>query len=166
MLVGGPRKLYVNDSHRKRKARSNGHNPDIGADDPDANTDIPAVEPGRCRAGLDSWLEGRESSLAASLVAAARSLADEVDADPSSSPLWGRYSTLLGQLTEHHLDVDTYGLRRAEQAVAWVNGGEARCTGCERIVHSCPYCSKTRGQGVRVAWAEPVHPDDAYPEID
>ena len=165
MLVGGPRKLYVDDSHRKRKARRNGSEPDIEADNPDADADIPAVEPGRCRDGLERWLDGRETSLASSLVAASRALADQVDANPSSSPLWGRYSTLLGQLTEHHLAVDVYEGRRTDQAIAYVQGGQVRCEGCERVLYACPYCRKGDGDGVRVGWAVPEHPDDAYPAL-
>ena len=172
-LHGGPRQRFASDACRKRAARNGRPDPDTYPDIADADADIypdtdtpPPVEAGRCRAGLESWLDGRETSLASSLVEAARALADELDADPSSSPLWGRYSTLLGQLTEHHLDVDLYGLRRTEQAVAYVHGGQVRCAGCERVVHSCPYCRKGDGDGLRFGWAEPVHPDDAYPALN
>ena len=161
----------MDDAHRKRAARVGGSDPDTDpdadTDNPDTDADIaPPVEAGRCRAGLESWLRDRESALASSLVEAARALADELDADPSSSPLWGRYSTLLAQLTEHHLDVDAYALRRAEQAVAYVQGGQARCSGCERVLHSCPYCRSGDGDGVQVGWAEPAHPDDSWPALN
>jgi hypothetical protein len=65
-------------------------NADIGA-----NADIPALVPGRCREGLDEWLEGLLDVDAPALVAHCRVLADEVDRDPRSSALHGRYTAAL-----------------------------------------------------------------------
>jgi hypothetical protein len=54
---------------------------------------------GRVRGGLEAWLNTRED-LPEVLVASARVLADELDAASDSSPLWGRYTTLMQALTE------------------------------------------------------------------
>ena len=169
IIVGSRRRRFVDDAHRKRFARaagSNGHRPDTDADNADTdadNADQPEVVAGRCREGLEEWLDNREGSLSQAVVSACRALADEVDAKPSSSPLWGRYSQLLGQLVEHATDVDEYESKRSNQAVAYVLGGEVRCEGCERVVHSCPYCHNKQKNQLR--WAYPLHPDEAYPAL-
>ena len=54
---------------------------------------------GRVRGGLEAWLNTREA-LPEVLVSSARVLADELDAASDSSPLWGRYTTLIQALTE------------------------------------------------------------------
>jgi hypothetical protein len=63
---------------------------------------------GRTRAGLEAWIARQNVELPEMLVAAARSLADEVDRDPDASPLWGRYLDCLRQLQEPK-----------QRAVAW-----------------------------------------------
>ena len=106
-LCGGPRQRFASDACRKRAARvgrsepdTNADNADTDADNPDTDTDTPFVEPGRCRAGLERWLVEVDTAPAV-LVEHCRLLADEVDRDPDSSPLHGRYSTALGQLVAH-----------------------------------------------------------------
>lgn len=60
-----------------------------------------AVEPGRCRAGLEAWIgTDPDPDLPQALVEAGRALADEVDAAPRNSPLWGRYTAILTALVE------------------------------------------------------------------
>jgi len=169
-IVGSRRRRFVDDTHRKRFARavgSNGHKATVDADtDPDMSDmsdTVPEIAAGRCREGLEEWLDGRESSLSQAVVSACRALSDEVDAKPSSSPLWGRYSQLLGQLVEHATSVDEYEQKRTAQAIAFVMGGEVRCHGCERVVSSCPYCHNTAKNMLR--WAYPLHPDKAYPPL-
>jgi hypothetical protein len=91
---GNPRKLYVDNTHRMRAARSgNGH---VAVDVEPSPLD---TEPGRARAGLETWLAD-VGELPTVLVEAARVLADQVDAEPSDSPLWGRYSHLLAALID------------------------------------------------------------------
>jgi hypothetical protein len=55
----------------------------------------PKVVAKRARAGLESWLEERRD-VPSVLVESARALADEVDARPGDSPLWGRYLDCFG----------------------------------------------------------------------
>lgn len=97
-IVGAPSKRFVDDAHRKRASRQsdNGH---ATADVPPVRSDTPALVRGRVRAGLEEWLADRPG-LAGSVTSAARVLADQLDAAPDHSPLWGRYSTVLGQLVE------------------------------------------------------------------
>jgi len=67
---------------------------------------LPVGEPGRVRAGLEAWIEKRavRSDLPEVTVAAARVLADELDADTSASPLWGRYTAILETLTVSQIE--------------------------------------------------------------
>jgi hypothetical protein len=76
-LRGPNSKRFINDSHRKRAARSSATK----------------------RLGLEAFL-GVATDLPASLVEAARALADAVDANPDDSPLWGRYTAILDDLHE------------------------------------------------------------------
>lgn len=116
VIRGSPRKRFVSDAHRKRSARArNGHEPDADAliVDPDTNPDTnpdtdpdgtrtpqrPDTEPGRCREGLEEWLRDHWD-LPSALVEHCRTLADEVDADPTRSPIHGRYTSALAALIE------------------------------------------------------------------
>jgi hypothetical protein len=67
----------------------------------------PKVAANRARAGLEAWLEDQRD-VPSVLVESARVLADEVDARPGDSPLWGRYLDCLRQLTGPE-----------QQAIAW-----------------------------------------------
>jgi hypothetical protein len=118
-LKGSRARRFVDNAHRMRArktrvaAEKRIHSP---AADPSAkkpaeeqmNTVIVQHEPspppngtmGRTRAGLEVWIARQELELPESLVAAARSLADEVDREPDASPLWGRYLDALRQLQE------------------------------------------------------------------
>ena len=114
----------MDDSHRKRAARSGTSDADIDADidadNPDigdAYPDTPDAEVGRCRTGLDEWL-AEVSDVPAALVAHCRMLADEVDADPDNSPLHGRYSTALGQLAAHVEIISETERARLESALS------------------------------------------------
>ena len=53
---------------------------------------------GRVRAGLEQWLVD-QPDLPEVTVAAAKVLADELDAATDASPLWGRYTAILETLT-------------------------------------------------------------------
>lgn len=109
VLRGSARKRFVSDAHRKRAARArNGHKPDAdtAAIDPDTNPDtdpdgpsMPRADPGRCREGLETWILDHPD-LPSALVEHCRTLADEVDADPTRSPIHGRYTSALAALTE------------------------------------------------------------------
>ena len=99
-LSGGPRQRFASDACRKRAARNGTSNPDIDADSDISYPDTPDTVPGECRTGLDEWL-AEVSDVPAALVAHCRMLADQLDADPDSSPLHGRYTTALGQLAAH-----------------------------------------------------------------
>ena len=90
-----------------RTPNSNGHGPGSAAEvvrPMDEPVPAPKVEPGRARAGLEEWLAEFEE-LPGGIVAAARVLADEVDADSDNSPLWGRYQTALLALSDHVAEV-------------------------------------------------------------
>jgi hypothetical protein len=67
---------------------------------------LPVREPGRVRAGLEAWIAKRAviAELPEVTVEAARVLADELDADPDASPLWGRYTALIETLTTPQLE--------------------------------------------------------------
>jgi hypothetical protein len=101
----------VSDAHRKRARRAEndaeGQVGGLGGDvtpPPASNGSM-----GRTRAGLEVWIAQREGrDLPASVIEAARSLADQVDHDPDASPLWGRYLDCLRQLHEPE-----------QQAIAW-----------------------------------------------
>ena len=69
----------------------------------------PTVEPGRVRCGLEAWLEDQDH-LPCVTVAAARVLADELDADTGSSPLWGRYAQVLAALTAPEVEARSWNL--------------------------------------------------------
>ena len=75
---------------------------------------------GRTRAGLEVWIAKQNLDLPEMLVAAARSLADEVDRDPDASPLWGRYLDCLRQLQEPEQQAKAWNdeLRRVFEVMA------------------------------------------------
>src|SRR5215203_3665226 len=104
-LDGSPSKRFVDNAHRMRARRAeNGAEGQVRGQFDEVDLVDEAVPPppsssgsmGRTRAGLEVWIaqqEGRD--LPASVVEAARSLADQVDGDPDASPLWGRYLDCL-----------------------------------------------------------------------
>jgi hypothetical protein len=103
-LPGLKTKKYVSDSHRKRAQRSGR----AGEKDPALPVAAAVAPPapngngtsgGRARLGLEQWLEAQPPELLPTvLTESARLLADQIDADPSQSAMWGRFVTLLVEL--------------------------------------------------------------------
>ena len=95
----GRQRRFCSERCRSRARRSGRSEPAaIAVEAGHGDRNVPTVDPGSCVDGLESYLEGIEDELPAAVVAHARSLARQVDADPGSSPLHGRYSTTLEQL--------------------------------------------------------------------
>jgi hypothetical protein len=69
----------------------------------------PKVVANRARAGLEAWI-GTRTDVPSVLVESARVLADEVDARPGDSPLWGRFLNCLRQLTEPELEAAAWNV--------------------------------------------------------
>jgi hypothetical protein len=61
---------------------------------------------GRARAGLEMWAAKHAGEPPEVLLSAARQLADEVDREPQSSPLWGRYLQCLQQLAQPEIEAN------------------------------------------------------------
>jgi hypothetical protein len=110
------------------------------------------ADPGRCRAGLESWLADRVDP-PASLVEACRATADAVDERPHDSPIIGRYVQLLGMLHEVVADRED----AAARSLLW-----ELSTGCTALTHQhagarCSQCvhddAHLCGQGMH-AYAE------------
>jgi hypothetical protein len=82
---------------------------------------------GRIRAGLEAWVARQDVDLPEMLVAAARSLADEVDSVPDASPLWGRYLDALGQLHEPEVQAKAWSaeVRAVYEELATLEAAEA-----------------------------------------
>ena len=152
ILVGSRRRRFVDDAHRKRFARavgSNGHRPPVNADTdtdmPDTVADMPDIVPGSVLAGLEDWLAGLEDVLPGAAVSQARMLAGQLDANPSASPLHGRYSTVVALLVEAADQVA--GQLRAD---FHATTGRLIATGCEEQMHGrhvlvvCGECSRER----------------------
>jgi hypothetical protein len=123
------------------------------AERPDGQPDStgwPDDEPGRCRVGLETWLE-TQPNVPEALTEAARSLADRVDADPRNSPLWGRYAHVLSMVVD-------VALEREEQAAAdilWslfadcsAHPGDPR----HRMSHCATCCAASIGGQVADPW--------------
>lgn len=100
-LDGPAQRRFVDDAHRKRAARRRAAGNGQKADVSKVADMAPAGGPGRVRVGLEAWVARRAvvSDLPEVTVEAARVLADELDADPDASPLWGRYTALVEVLT-------------------------------------------------------------------
>jgi hypothetical protein len=135
-LDGSPQRRFVDDAHRKRAARAAGQNADTNGQKSDAFSDVlPVREPGRVRAGLESWLEKR-AIIAADLpevtVEAARVLADELDADSGASPLWGRYTALVETLTAPQLEAQAFNAEVRELYAEFATIGAAEAWRAER----------------------------------
>jgi hypothetical protein len=89
-LNGSQQQRWATDACRKRAGRAEASRVAAAARTERAS--------GRVRAGLEQWLVG-QPDLPEVTVAAARVLADELDADTDASPLWGRYTAILETLT-------------------------------------------------------------------
>src|SRR5512132_387690 len=105
---GRRNRRFVSNAHRMRAHRSEAAvneqvATDVAAGDGPARRRVGGASSngsmGRVRGGLEAWLNTRED-LPEVLVASVRVLADELDAASDSSPLWGRYTTLMQALTE------------------------------------------------------------------
>jgi hypothetical protein len=129
----------------------------------------PKVVTNRARAGLEAWLETR-SDVPSVLVESARALADEVDARPGDSPLWGRYLGCLRQLTAPEVEAQAWNaevreiyeefasIRVAEEWRA-ARAAKARAEGkdASRWGHLCPVgCVQGRHDWHR--WGGPESP--------
>jgi hypothetical protein len=150
-LEGPSQQRFASDACRKRAARrrakGNGQHPDTIVDA------LPVREPGRVRAGLETWIAKRAviAELPEVTVEAARVLADELDADPDASPLWGRYTALIETLTTPQLEAQEFNaevraifeefasIRIAEEWRA-AQAAKARAEGkdASRWGHLCP----------------------------
>jgi hypothetical protein len=116
-----------------------------------------AAEPGRCRAGLEAWLVD-QFDVPEAVTEAARALADRVDADPRNSPLWGRYSTVLGMLTNITLERED----RAAREVMWDLFASCTNPSHPRVTHCSACCQEGtracgRGDHEWSAYLDPTH---------
>ena len=90
LLNGAKQQRWATDACRKRAGRAAAAR--VAAT---ARTELAS---GRVRAGLEQWLVD-QPDLPEVTVAAAKVLADELDAATDASPLWGRYTAILETLT-------------------------------------------------------------------
>lgn len=97
VLSGRRSQRFVSPAHRMRARRA------ARVSDPAEAAVVPPSgngSRGSVRLGLEAWLAEQVVEPPEVLVAAARALADEVDADRDDSPLWGRYLDAVRQLQE------------------------------------------------------------------